>query len=135
MIQHAQPTVYGGCQLMWMGSFLDELEIEKDRPFTIWCDNNSTINLMKTTKGPGKSKHFALDYHWIHKAVQLRDHREQPCRHLHQNYPKATCDRSLMPYKVYWTLILMDINFNFRRSVKRSFSCHSTSVFFRATYL
>ncbi len=66
-------TIHGGQQSIWMGSFLDELEIEKDCPYTIWCNNNSTIDLTKSTKGHGKSKHFALDYHWICEAVQLRD--------------------------------------------------------------
>ncbi len=65
--------VHGGRQSIWMGYFLDELEIGKDHPYTIWCDNNSTIDLTKSTKGHGKSKHFALDYHWIREAVQLRD--------------------------------------------------------------
>ncbi len=56
-----------------MGSFLDELELSKDRPFPLNCNSNSAINLTKSTKGHGKSKHFAMDYHWIRDTVQLGD--------------------------------------------------------------
>ncbi len=54
-----------------MGSFLDEIELSKDRPFPLNCDNNSAINLTQNMKGHGKSKHFAMDYHWICDSVQL----------------------------------------------------------------
>ncbi len=66
-------TVHGGRQSTWMGSFLDELEIYKDRPYPLNCDNNLAINLTQSTKGHRKSKHFAMDYHWIRDAVQLRE--------------------------------------------------------------
>ncbi|SJL14141.1 uncharacterized protein ARMOST_17596 [Armillaria ostoyae] len=64
-------TVHGGRQSLWMGSFLDEIELSKDRPYPLNCDNNSAINLTQNTKGHGKSKHFAMDYHWIRDSVQL----------------------------------------------------------------
>ncbi len=64
-------TVHGGHQSLWMGSFLDEIELSKDQPYPLNCDNNSAINLTQNTKGYGKSKHFAMDYHWIHDSVQL----------------------------------------------------------------
>ncbi len=64
-------TVHGGRQSLWMGSFLDEIELSKDRPYCLNCDNNSAINLTQNTKGHGKSKHFAMDYHWIRDSVQL----------------------------------------------------------------
>ncbi len=57
--------VHGGRQSFWMGSFLDELVLSKDHLFPLNCNSNSAINLMKSTKGHGKSKHFAMDYHWI----------------------------------------------------------------------
>ncbi len=63
-------TVHGGRQLLWMGSFLDEIELTKDRPYPLNCDNNSAIGLTQNTKGHGKSKHFAMDYHWIRDSVQ-----------------------------------------------------------------
>ncbi|SJL02703.1 uncharacterized protein ARMOST_06038 [Armillaria ostoyae] len=66
-------AVHGGRQSKWMGSFLDELELYKDRPYPLWCDNNSTIDLTHSTKGHGKSKHFSMDYHWIRDAVQLKE--------------------------------------------------------------
>lgn len=66
-------AVHGGQQSKWMGSFLDELELYKDWPYPLWCDNNSTIDLAHSTKGHGKSKHFSMDYHWIHNAVQLKE--------------------------------------------------------------
>ncbi len=88
-----------------MGSFLDELEIERDNPYTIWCDNNSTIDLTKSTKGHGKSKHFALDYHWIWEAVQLRDlnikyipSEDNLADIFTKDHPQASCNGSLMTY-------------------------------------
>lgn len=64
-------TVHRGCQSLWMGSFLDKIKLSKDRPYHLNCDNNSAINLMQNTKGHSKSKHFAMDYHWIHDSIQL----------------------------------------------------------------
>ncbi len=64
-------TVHGGHQLLWMGSFLNEIELTKDRPYPLNCNNNSAIGLTQNTKGHGKSKHFAMDYHWIRDSVQL----------------------------------------------------------------
>ncbi len=66
-------TVHGGRQFMWMGSYPDELEVYKDQPYSLNCDNNSAINLTQSTKGHGKSKHFVMDYHWIGDAIQLRE--------------------------------------------------------------
>ncbi len=56
-----------------MGSYPDELEVYKDQPYSLNCDNNSAINLTQSTKGYGKSKHFVMDYHWIGDAIQLRE--------------------------------------------------------------
>ncbi len=64
-------TVHGGQQSLWMGSFLDEIKLSKDHPYPLNCDNNSAINLTQSTKGHGKSKHFAMDYHWICDSIQL----------------------------------------------------------------
>lgn len=56
-------SVHSGQQLFWIGSFLDELKLSKDCPFPLNCDSNSAINLTKSIKDHGKSKHFAMDYH------------------------------------------------------------------------
>lgn len=64
-------TIHGGHQSLWMGSFLNEIELSKDHLYRLNCDNNSTINLTQNTKGHGKSKHFVMDYHWIQDSVQL----------------------------------------------------------------
>ncbi len=54
-----------------MGSFLAKIELPKDRPYPLNCDNSSAIGLTQNTKGHSKSKHFAMDYHWIRDNVQL----------------------------------------------------------------
>ncbi len=54
-----------------MRSFLDEIKLSKDCPYPLNCNNNLAINLTQNTKEHGKSKHFAMDYHWIHNSIQL----------------------------------------------------------------
>jgi hypothetical protein len=60
-------------QMMWMQSWLDETEMEYERPGLIKGDNRGAIALTKNTKDHGKVKHIEICHHYIRDRVQAGD--------------------------------------------------------------
>jgi hypothetical protein len=57
-------------QMVWMHSWLQEVEIEHVIPGVIKCDNRGAIALSKNTKDHGKVKHIDIRHHYIRELLQ-----------------------------------------------------------------
>ena len=54
---------------MWLWQILSEFVFEKKHPTTLWCDNQSAIQLCKDPVQHQCSKHIELDMHFIRKLI------------------------------------------------------------------
>lgn len=54
-------------ELTWVAFILRELNISQVRPARLLCDNLSAFHLSVNPKFHGRSKHFEIDYHYIHE--------------------------------------------------------------------
>jgi hypothetical protein len=57
-------------QMLWMQSWLDEVEIDHILPGLIKGDNRGAIALTKNTKDHGKVKHIDIRHHYIRELLQ-----------------------------------------------------------------
>lgn len=53
------------CQAIWLLKILKELHFKKDGFTQIYCDNSSTIKLLKNPVLHGRSKHIDVKYHFL----------------------------------------------------------------------
>jgi hypothetical protein len=56
--------------MVWMHSWLDEVEIEYTLPGLIKGDNSGAIALTKNTKDHGKIKHIDIRHHYIRELLK-----------------------------------------------------------------
>ena len=59
-------------QMVWMHSWLDEVEVEYSTPGLIKGDNQGAIALTKNTKDHGKVKHIDIRHHYIRELIQSK---------------------------------------------------------------
>ena len=59
-------------QMVWMHSWLDEVEVEYSTPGLIKRDNQGAIALTKNTKDHSKVKHIDIQHHYIHELIQSK---------------------------------------------------------------
>ncbi len=57
-------------QMVWMQTWLDEVEIEHIEPGVIKGDSRRAIALAKTTKDHGKVKHIDIRHHYLRELVK-----------------------------------------------------------------
>ena len=57
-------------QMIWMHSWLDEVEIKHSLPGLIKGDNRGAIALTKNTKDHGKVKHIDIRHHYVRELIQ-----------------------------------------------------------------
>ena len=57
-------------QMVWMQSWLDEVEIPHTLPGLIKGDNRGAIALTKNTKDHGKVKHIDICHHYIRELIR-----------------------------------------------------------------
>jgi len=57
-------------QMIWMQTWLDEVEIVHTTPGVIRGDSRGVIALAKTTKDHGKVKHIDICHHYLHELVK-----------------------------------------------------------------
>ena len=57
-------------QMVWMNSWLDEVEIEHSLPGLIKGNNHGAIALTKNTKNHGKVKHIDIQHHYIRDLLK-----------------------------------------------------------------
>ena len=58
-------------QLVWMHSWLDEVQIEYSLPGVIIGDNRGAIALTKNTQDHSKIKHIDIRHHYIWELLKL----------------------------------------------------------------
>jgi hypothetical protein len=56
-------------QMVWMHSWLDEVEVEYSTPGLIRGDNRGAIALTRNTKDHGKVKHIDIRHHYIRELL------------------------------------------------------------------
>lgn len=54
---------------MWLRQILSEFGFEKQHPTTLWCDNQSAIQLCKDPMQHQRRKHIELHMHLIRKLI------------------------------------------------------------------
>jgi hypothetical protein len=57
-------------QMVWMQTWLDEVEIEHEMPGIIKGDSRGAIALAKNTKDHGKVKHIDIRHHYVRELVK-----------------------------------------------------------------
>ena len=65
-------AVQASKEAMWLRQILSEFGFEQQHPTTLWCDNQSAIQLCKDPVQHQRSKHIELHMHFIRKL--LTDH-------------------------------------------------------------
>jgi hypothetical protein len=60
-----------GRQAKWLIQWIQEVEIYKELPFKIKCNNNTAITVMKNVSSHSCMKHTNIKHHWIHKVVNI----------------------------------------------------------------
>eukprot|EP00253_Pinus_taeda_P030071 PITA_30071 len=56
-------------EALWLRQILSELGFEEQHPTTLWCDNQSAIQLCKDPVQHQRSKHIELHMHFIRKLI------------------------------------------------------------------
>lgn len=57
-------------QMIWMQTWLDEVQMEHDTPGIIMGDSRGAIALAKNTKDHGKVKHIDIRHHYLRELVK-----------------------------------------------------------------
>jgi len=57
-------------QALWLRKLLDEIGEKQHGPITLYYDNQSAIQLAHNPIHHSRSKHFQLNYHFIHDMVE-----------------------------------------------------------------
>ena len=58
------------CELSWMTLLLSELQCSQSPPITIHCDNQAALDIAADPVFHTKTKHFAIDCHFVREQVQ-----------------------------------------------------------------
>lgn len=59
------------CELSWINLLLSELTIPQQCPIVLHCDNQVVLDIVVDPVFHPKTKHFAIDCHFIREQVQL----------------------------------------------------------------
>ena len=57
------------CEAIWIKRLLKDLQVEVSDPTTIYCDNLSSIQLVKNPVFHTRTNHIEVHYHFVHKCV------------------------------------------------------------------
>lgn len=60
------------CEISWLFLLLSELQIPQSPPIVIQCDNSAALDIAADPVFHTKTKHFALDCHFVREQVQLQ---------------------------------------------------------------
>ena len=59
-------------ELLWMKKLLQEMGLKQEQ-YTLLCDSQSAIHLVKNQTFHSRSKHIETRYHWIRDVVEKKD--------------------------------------------------------------
>ena len=62
-------TIQASKEAMWLQQILSEFGFEQQHPTTLWCDNQSAIQLCKDSVQHQHRKHIELHMHFIRKLI------------------------------------------------------------------
>ena len=74
--KHTMEAEYISCytavsEAVWIKRFVDNLKLGiPNRPVNVFCDNQSTISLIKSGANSSESKHIETNYHYIQDIVE-----------------------------------------------------------------
>ena len=66
-------------EVMWLCQILSEFGLHQQHPTTLWCDNQSAIQLCKDPVQHQRMKHIELHIHFIKKLIHDRVIEVQHC--------------------------------------------------------
>ncbi|KAG6526934.1 hypothetical protein ZIOFF_009021 [Zingiber officinale] len=69
-----------GCHLLWLHEIWENLKHDKEGPTTLFCDNGSTISILKDPVLHGKIKHIRIRYHFLRELVNENIIHVEYCR-------------------------------------------------------
>ena len=61
---------YGICEGIWLHRMLKELKISSNYLMKVLCDNKATINIAKNSVHHHRTKHVAIDHHFIKEKIE-----------------------------------------------------------------
>eukprot|EP00253_Pinus_taeda_P002241 PITA_02241 len=64
-----KPTAESSKEALWLRQILSEFGFQQQHPTTLWCDNQSAIQLCKDLIQHQRSKHIELHMHFIRKLI------------------------------------------------------------------
>jgi hypothetical protein len=56
-------------QVLWMKQTLTDIQVEYDETIPIYCDNTSTISILKNLVMHSKTNHIPIKYHFLQEKV------------------------------------------------------------------
>ena len=56
-------------QVLWMSQTLSDMGIDVSKPISILCDNTSAINISKNPIMHSRTKHIAINFHFLQEKV------------------------------------------------------------------
>jgi hypothetical protein len=62
-------VVMAACEVIWFYKLLGDLELHVDRQVVIYCDNLSSIQLVRNPVCHARTKHIEVHYHFIREKV------------------------------------------------------------------
>ena len=60
----------GVCEGLWIMRLLKELGIQFEGPIQLWCDNKSSIEMVKNPIYHDRTKHVDIDRHFIKEKIE-----------------------------------------------------------------
>ena len=60
---------HGVCETLWLKMLLDELKVVGKKSMRIYCDNKAAINISHNPVHHDKTKHVAVDRHFIKEKI------------------------------------------------------------------
>ena len=59
------------CEIMWLHQLLAEFSIKTSVLTKLWCDNQAALHIASNPIFHERTKHIEIDYHFVHKKIQL----------------------------------------------------------------
>ena len=60
------------CEMMWLRSFLTDLDFSVDGPMSMYCNNQTTIYIANNPIFHERTNHIEVDCHYVRDLVMQR---------------------------------------------------------------
>jgi hypothetical protein len=68
-----QTLVEGAKEIVWLWNLLVDMQIPQEGPTMLFCDNQSSIKLVKNHVYHARTKHIEIEHHYIREHVVVGD--------------------------------------------------------------